>query len=38
MGKQVFSANAVKTIDISTWESGVYFVKSSDSVVKFIKE
>tara|TARA_Y100000766_G_C18827916_1_gene566471 strand:- start:13 stop:1224 length:1212 start_codon:yes stop_codon:yes gene_type:complete len=38
MGKQVFSANAVKTIDISTWESGVYFVKSSDSVVKIIKE
>ena len=38
MGKQVFSANAVKTIDISTWKSGVYFVKSSDSVVKIIKE
>ena len=38
MGKQVFSAHAVKTIDISTWKSGVYFVKSSDSVVKIIKE
>jgi hypothetical protein len=38
MGKKIFSAHAVKSIDISTWKDGVYFVKSSDSIFKIIKQ
>ena len=37
-GQQVYSENQIKSIDISNWESGVYFVKSGDSVVKIIKQ
>ena len=38
IGQEVFTKDNAKSIDISAWESGVYFVKSGDSVVKFIKD
>ncbi|MEC9209558.1 MAG: CotH kinase family protein [Bacteroidota bacterium] len=38
MGQKVYSDNEVKSIDISNWEDGIYFVKSADSVVKIIKQ
>lgn len=38
MGQVVFSEREAKSIDISSWDSGIYFVKSGDSVVKIIKE
>jgi hypothetical protein len=38
IGQEVFSQDDAKSIDISTWESGIYFVKSGDSVVKIIKQ
>jgi len=34
----VYSAIDVKSVDISNWESGIYFVKSGDSVVKIVKQ
>ena len=38
MGQNVFSGNDIKSVDISNWESGIYFVHSEDSVVKIIKQ
>ena len=38
MGQEVFYKQEVKSIDISNWENGVYFVKSGNSVVKIIKQ
>jgi hypothetical protein len=38
MGQKVFSKNDVESIDINSWDSGIYFVKSGDSVVKIIKQ
>ena len=38
MGQKVFTENDDKSIDISTWENGIYFVKSGNSVVKIIKQ
>jgi hypothetical protein len=38
MGQKVFSKNEVESIDINSWESGIYFIKSGDSVVKIIKQ
>jgi hypothetical protein len=38
MGKEIFSDKDVNSVDISNWESGIYFVKSGDSVVKIIKQ
>ncbi len=38
MGQKVYSGNEVKSIDISNWEDGIYFLKSADSVVKIIKQ
>jgi hypothetical protein len=38
MGKEIFSDKYVNSVDISNWESGIYFVKSGDSVVKIIKQ
>ena len=38
MGKIVYSEDEVESIDISNWESGIYFVHSGDSVVKIIKQ
>ena len=38
MGQEVFHKKQVKSIDISNWENGIYFVKSGNSVVKIIKQ
>ena len=38
MGQEVFNKKQVKSIDISNWENGIYFVKSGNSVVKIIKQ
>ena len=38
IGQKVFTKDNAKSIDISTWESGIYFVKSGNSVVKIIKQ
>jgi len=38
MGQEVFYKQEVKSIDISNWENGIYFVKSGNSVVKIIKQ
>ena len=38
MGQNVFSGNDIKSVDISNWESGIYFVHSEDLVVKIIKQ
>jgi hypothetical protein len=36
--QEVFHKKQVKSIDISNWENGIYFVKSGNSVVKIIKQ
>ena len=38
MGQQIYSFYGDQKIDISSWNNGVYFVKSGNSVVKFIKD
>jgi spore coat protein CotH len=38
MGQKVFYMQEVKSIDISSWKNGIYFVKSENSVVKIIKQ
>jgi hypothetical protein len=38
MGQKVYSNSEVKSIDISNWQSGIYFVKSGDSSVKILKQ
>ncbi|MBT3622295.1 MAG: T9SS type A sorting domain-containing protein, partial [Flavobacteriales bacterium] len=38
MGQEMFHKKQVKSIDISNWENGIYFVKSVNSVVKIIKQ
>jgi hypothetical protein len=38
MGQEVFHKKQVKSIDISNWENGIYFIKSGNSVVKIIKQ
>jgi hypothetical protein len=38
MGQQVYSKKGEKSVDMSNWESGVYFVKSGNSLVKVIKQ
>jgi endogenous inhibitor of DNA gyrase (YacG/DUF329 family) len=38
MGQKVFCMQEVKSIDISSWKNGIYFVKSENSVVKIIKQ
>ena len=38
MGKKVYTGYDEKSVDISNWESGIYFVKSANSVVKIIKQ
>ena len=38
MGQQVFTKQEVESVDISSWENGIYFVKSGNSVVKIIKQ
>ena len=38
IGQEVFAKQEVKSVDISNWESGIYFVKSGNSVVKIIKQ
>ena len=38
MGQEVFAKQEVESVDISSWENGIYFVKSGNSVVKIIKQ
>ena len=38
IGECVFKSENVNSINISDWRSGIYFVKSGKSVVKFIKQ
>ena len=38
MGQEVFSKLEVKSIDISEWKNGIYFVKSGEFVIKIIKQ
>tara|TARA_B100001250_G_scaffold118205_1_gene100332 strand:+ start:5 stop:1213 length:1209 start_codon:yes stop_codon:yes gene_type:complete len=37
MGQIHFSGKDIHSVDISNWKSGIYFVRSADSVVKIIK-
>ncbi len=37
-GKVMFYDKNVNSVDISNWESGIYFVKSANSVFKIIKQ
>jgi len=38
MGQKIYSEENIKSFNMSSWESGVYFVKAGDSVVKVIKK
>jgi len=38
LGQEVLNKQEVKSIDISNWENGIYFIKSGNSVVKIIKQ
>ena len=38
MGQEIYTGYDKKSVDISNWESGIYFVKSGNSVVKIIKQ
>ena len=38
IGESVFKSENVNSINIADWKSGIYFVKSGKSVVKFIKQ
>ena len=38
MGQKVYTENQINSVDISSWENGIYFVKSGNSVVKIIKQ
>jgi hypothetical protein len=38
VGKKIFSGSKTGIIDIRDWESGVYFLKSEDYVVKILKK
>jgi len=38
MGQKVLTEYGAKSVDISNWENGIYFVKSGKSVVKIIKQ
>jgi len=38
MGQEFFYKQEIKSIDISNWKNGIYFVKSGNSVVKIIKQ
>ena len=37
MGQEVYCNTQVNSIDISHWESGIYFIKSEEDIVKIIK-
>jgi hypothetical protein len=38
MGQNIYSEYNTKSVDISTWERGVYFVRVGGSVIKVIKQ
>jgi len=38
MGQKVYTEKQMNSVDISSWENGIYFVKSANSVVKIIKQ
>jgi hypothetical protein len=38
IGQEVFAKQEVSSVDISSWENGIYFVISGNSVVKIIKQ
>jgi len=38
MGQKVYTEKQMNSVDISSWENGIYFVKSGNSVVKIIKQ
>ena len=38
MGQKVYTENQINSVDISSWENGIYLLKSGNSVVKFIKQ
>ena len=38
IGESVFKSENVNSINIADWKSGIYFMKSGKSVVKFIKQ
>jgi hypothetical protein len=38
MGQKVYAEEQINSVDISSWENGIYFVKSGNSVVKIIKQ
>ena len=38
MGQKVYTENQINSVDITSWENGIYFVKSGNSVVKIIKQ
>jgi len=38
MGQKMYSEDDVESVDISNWDSGIYFIKSGNSVIKIIKQ
>ena len=38
MGQKVYAEKQMNSVDISSWENGIYFVKSGNSVVKILKQ
>ncbi len=38
MGQKVYTENQINSVDITSWENGIYFVKSGNSVVKILKQ
>jgi hypothetical protein len=38
MGQKVYTEKQINSVDITSWENGIYFVKSGNSVVKIIKQ
>ena len=37
MGQKLYIEKQINSVDISSWENGIYFVKSGNSIVKVIK-
>ena len=37
-GQNIYTAKNTKKIDINSWKNGIYFVKSNNQIIKFIKQ
>ena len=38
MGQKIFSGTDIKDIDISSWDSGIYFIESGNDIIKILKQ